>query len=205
VRYLNAAHLVGYAGLSNTYNRDNFFNEFNNDMKVLTDKELNHIDELDSSFTGGNNCWEIVTWAMKDIQNALNAGDIDNRAASSLRSIVLDFRGAMSQLFNDSDQPAITFFYFHLVTFLCCVYLPLFAMYSAFQANQYSDSFDLSDVVELIVVFVQCCYVIGMRLLAIKLMDPFGDDLEDLSVMTFVKTGWETSNKILNTKFPDET
>jgi hypothetical protein len=205
VRYLNAAHLVGYVGLSRTYGRDNFFNEFNNEMNVLTDKELNRIDEVDSSLTGGICCWDIATWAMQDIQNALNAGEIDNRGAASLRTIVLDFRGAMSKMFNDSDQPAITFFYFHLVSFLCVVYLPLFAMYSAFQANQHSDGFTLSDVVQLIVVFVQCCYVIGMRILAIKLMDPFGDDPEDLSVMTFIRTGWETSNEILNAKFPDVT
>ncbi len=44
-----------------------------------------------------------------------------------------------------------------------------------------------------------------MRILAIKRMDPFRDDLEDSGVMTFIRTGWETSNKILNVKYPDET
>jgi predicted membrane chloride channel (bestrophin family) len=204
VRYLNAAHLAGYAGLSDIYSRENFFDKFNKDMSVLTEKELYRLDEVDSSLTGGSNCWEIVTWAMQDIQDALNAGDVDNRTASSLRAIVLDFRGAMSTMFNSADQPSVTFFYIHLVSFLCCIYLPLFAMYSAFEASQYSESFTLSDIIQGLVVFVQSCYVIGMRLLAIKLMDPFGADIEDLSVMTYVRTCWETSNKILNVNSPGE-
>jgi hypothetical protein len=79
-------------------------------------------------------------------------------------------------------------------------------MYNAFMASQVSDNFASSDIIQLLVVFVQCCYVIGMRILAIKLMDPFGDDLlEGLSAMTFIRTGLETSNTILNAKFPDDT
>jgi hypothetical protein len=72
-------------------------------MSFLTDKEVNRIDEVDSSLTGGSNCWEIVTWAMKDIQNALNAGDINHRTASSLCTIVLNFCGALSSLFNNAE------------------------------------------------------------------------------------------------------
>jgi hypothetical protein len=78
-------------------------------------------------------------------------------------------------------------------------------MHNAFQANKVSDEFTLSDIVQLLVVFLQCCYVIGMRILAIKLMDPYGADLEDLSVMTYVRTGWKSSSKLLNSKFLDET
>ena len=40
--------------------------------------------------------------------------------------------------------------------------------------------------------------------IAITPRDPFGDDLEHSSVMTFIRTGWETSNKILNVKYPDD-
>jgi len=35
-------------------------------------------------------------------------------------------------------------------------------------------------------------------------VDPYGDDLEDLSVLRFVKTAWLRSNRILATRFPGE-
>ena len=47
-------------------------------------------------------------------------------------------------------------------------------------------------------------FVIGMRLLAMELMNPYEDDLQDLSVMTFIRTVWEASNRVLNAKFPSE-
>ena len=76
-------------------------------------------------------------------------------------------------------------------------------MNEAFDASE-NPQLTISDFGAGLVVAVQCFYVIGMRLLAIKLMSPFGDDVEDLSVMTYIRTGWEASNTILNTKVPTE-
>ena len=204
VRRMNAAHLAGYTCLSDTYTRRNFLDPFNEEMQVLKPHELSRIDSIDSNMTnGGNTYTEIVSWGMHDIQTAMQDGIIDPRMASTLRKTLLDFRSSMSKLFNSADQPTVTFFYFHLISLLCCIYLPLFAMNEAFDASE-NPQLTISDFGAGLVVAVQCFYVIGMRLLAIKLMSPFGDDVEDLSVMTFVRTGWEASNTILNTKVPTE-
>ncbi|KAI2509425.1 Reverse transcriptase (RNA-dependent DNA polymerase) [Fragilaria crotonensis] len=44
VRYLNAAHVSGYIGLSDTYLRDNFFAKIDEDYGLLTECELSRIE-----------------------------------------------------------------------------------------------------------------------------------------------------------------
>jgi len=204
VRRMNAAHLVGYTCLSDTYTRRNFLDPFNEEMQVLKPHELSRLDSIDSNMTnGGNTYTEIVSWAMDDIQTAMQDGCIDPRMASTLRSTLLGFRTSMAQMFNKEDQPTVTFFYFHLISLLCCIYLPLFAMNEAHRAREEAH-LTPSDFGGALVVCVQCFYVIGMRSLAVKLMNPYDDDIDDLSVMTFIRTGWKASNTILNTKVPTE-
>ena len=205
VRHMNAAHLVGYTCLSGVYTPDNFVEPFNKELRLLTANEMQSIVTSDRNMTkGGKTCGEIVSWAMKDVQSALNAGEIDSRMASTLRGILLEFRSNMSKMFNDKAQPAVTFFYFHLVSVLCCLYLPFFALNEAQESTSDGYHFTSKEIVHILVLLVQCLYVIGMRILAIKLMNPYEDDVEDLSILTFIKQGWEGSANILNTKMPSE-
>jgi hypothetical protein len=64
-----------------------------------------------------------------------------------------------------------------------------------------TDKFTISDIFQFIVVFLQTCFVVGLRKLALVNMDPFGDDIEDLGVMTFVMSTFKTSNKLLMLNF----
>ena len=69
VRYMNAAHLAGYVGLSDTYNRDIFFQSFPKEMggKILTNEELSIIDKVDRDvLIGGKVSWTIIARAMRD-------------------------------------------------------------------------------------------------------------------------------------------
>lgn len=52
------------------------------------------------------------------------------------------------------------------------------------------------------IVFLQVVFVIGLRLLGKVMMDPYGDDVEDLSVLHYVQDAWRSSNRILATRFP---
>ena len=54
-----------------------------------------------------------------------------------------------------------------------------------------------------LIVMLQAIFVIGLRMLGQKLIDPFGDDLEDLSVLHYIKSTWATSNRILSAQFTD--
>ena len=203
IRYMNAAHVAGYAGLSKTYSKSTFFDELNKRLGLLAPKERTRVAALDMD--SGAACFqEMTTWAMKDIATAQKNDHIDGRLAGSMRDKLLAFRGSMETLYDYGDQP-VPFYYIHFLSILSALYLPLFAVSNAYAAGMEEDEIHWSsDIITGLIVLVQAIFVIGLRLLGQQMMDPYGDDEEDLSVLHYVRTGWETSNRILATRFPDD-
>ena len=56
------------------------------------------------------------------------------------------------------------------------------------------------DILNGVIVLLQCIFVVGLRSLGNKLIDPYGDDLEDLSVITFVEGTLANCDVILRAK-----
>lgn len=54
-----------------------------------------------------------------------------------------------------------------------------------------------------IIVFLQCIFVIGLRALGVHMIDPYGDDLEDLSVINYVEGTLEICSLIMNSSQPE--
>lgn len=52
------------------------------------------------------------------------------------------------------------------------------------------------------IVALQAMFVVGLRLLAQKMVNPYGLNLEDLSVILYIYVGIENSNIILSSKPP---
>ncbi|CAB9524240.1 expressed unknown protein [Seminavis robusta] len=200
IRYLNAAHVAGYVGLSRTYSKPEFFDRLNNQHRFLSQQELKRIQELDMDH-GPTAFHELVTWAMMDIETAFEENLIDAREKSALKEKTTQFREAMDELYAYCDQP-IHFFYIHFLCLLSAVYLPLFAANAAFEAGTGGETHWSWDVLSFLVVLVQAIFVIGLRLLGQKMVDPFGDDVEDLSVMYYVTETWQKSNRMLAASYP---
>ncbi len=57
------------------------------------------------------------------------------------------------------------------------------------------------DILNDLIVLLQCIFVIGLRVLGMKMVDPYGDDHEDLSVILYVEGTLETCDTIMNTQF----
>ena len=55
------------------------------------------------------------------------------------------------------------------------------------------------DILQGIIVFLQCVFVVRLRSLATNIA-PYGDNLEDLSVINYVEGTMEIYNTILNAK-----
>ena len=51
-----------------------------------------------------------------------------------------------------------------------------------------------------VIVLVQCIFVIGLRTLGTNMIDPYGEDLEDLSVITYVEDTLKFCYTIMNSK-----
>ena len=117
------------------------------------------------------------------------------------RDKLLDFQAALSGLYNYADQP-ISFFYIHFISLLSAIYLPLFSVSTAFEAGTGSTVYWTADLVNGLIVFLQSIFVIGLRILGQKLSDPYGSDVEDLSVMFYLNFTFTQSNRILAAEAP---
>jgi len=201
VRYLNAAHAAGYVGLSITYTQASFFDELNRSLGLLTPSEMAYIDQCDMDHRG--DCFrEITNWAMMDIRTAEKTDEvIEGRVSSVLYGRIMEFRAAMDNLYDYCDQP-IHFFYIHFLCLLTSVYVPIFAISTAYSAGTGDQTHWSADVLYGLIVFMQAIFVIGLRLLGQKMMDPFGDDVEDLSVLKYIREAWKASNRTLNSNYP---
>eukprot|EP00549_Striatella_unipunctata_P015902 CAMPEP_0118681696 /NCGR_PEP_ID=MMETSP0800-20121206/5081_1 /TAXON_ID=210618 ORGANISM="Striatella unipunctata, Strain CCMP2910" /NCGR_SAMPLE_ID=MMETSP0800 /ASSEMBLY_ACC=CAM_ASM_000638 /LENGTH=375 /DNA_ID=CAMNT_0006578019 /DNA_START=44 /DNA_END=1171 /DNA_ORIENTATION=+ len=195
VRYMNAAHVAAYVGISEVYSQDNFYNEVDKSHPMLTREEMGRINTIGMD-TDGSCYRELVSWAMVEIQSSLKEGYLDPRNASHLRGLLCDFREAMATIYELVDQP-ILFFYVHFISLLSFLYLPLFAVSAAYNAGTGEDSYWTSEVVAGLIVMLQNIFVIGLRVLGLKMADPYGDDIEDLSVMHYVTFTYIMSNRIL--------
>jgi predicted membrane chloride channel (bestrophin family) len=198
LRYMNAAHVAAYVGLSDNYTKKNFFNPINKSWKLLTDKEHERMIEIDMD-DGGSCCRELIVWSMIEVQDALRIDLLDRYIARRMRGLILEFRGSVSTLYDYADQP-VSFFYVHFIMLLSSLYLPLFAVSIASGAVE--SELWLADAVSGLIVFLQALFVVGLRILGQKLADPYGGDLEDLSVMHYVNDACRTSQRILASKNP---
>jgi predicted membrane chloride channel (bestrophin family) len=202
IRYMNAAHVAGYTGLSKTYPANSFFAHLNKSLGLLTEEELARMKEIDLD-VGGSCQRELIAWCIQEIQTCHHYKTIDNDLAAQLRGTVLQLQAAFGQLTNAADLP-IPFFYMHFVCLLSALYLPLFAISTGVSAGTGTDTYWTADVVAGLVVLFQAIFVIGLRIISQKMGDPYGDDLVDLSVIFYCTFTWRMSNRILNAKFPPE-
>jgi predicted membrane chloride channel (bestrophin family) len=102
VRYMNAAHVAGYTGLSKTYPASSFFAQLNKNLGLLTDKELSRLQDID--LDAGGSCYsECIAWAMNDVQNQYREGVIDAQLTQQLRDMLLQLRSSFSAIYNAAD------------------------------------------------------------------------------------------------------
>jgi hypothetical protein len=203
VRHFNAAQIAGYVGLNaigvgSPYSKAYFFDHYNNKYKLLNEEEMRMLDHHDMDNSGL--CMkELVTWCQQDIGEARAAGHIDMIQEQYYHDRILAFRAAMDGMYDYTDQPP-HFFYIHFIVLLSSIYLPLFAIDAAYGAGWGDNVYLGLDVLNGIIVLLQCIFVVGLRSLGTKMIDPYGDDLEDLSVILYVESTLEICSTIMNSR-----
>lgn len=202
VRFLNAMNIAGFVGVSNPYSFDQYFAEANRMYRVLTEEETGRF-KLINMETGGSAYRELLTWCCSEVCTAEKNGLISQFVAEQIRQNLFTMRGNIANLYIPEDQP-IPFFYLHFLWMLSVMYLPLFSIKMAADAGSGDDLNWFNDVVFGLVVILQASFVIGLILLGRRLSNPFGSEVECLSVMTFIHEAWEGSNRILSAVTPGE-
>ena len=170
VRYMNAAHIAGYVGLSETYGYQNFFCPMNESKQFLTEQELTRIEYINMD-EGGNCHREIVVWCFDEITDALKNGVISETVAWDLRQCILKLRRSCTTMYDYNDQP-IPFFLTHFAVLMMVIFLPLVSVSYGLEAGTGDNVYWLRDIVEGIVVFLQAVVLLGLRTLADMLSDP---------------------------------
>jgi len=204
VRHFNAAHLAGYVGLNaighgSPYSKTHFFDVYNEKHKLLSPAEMELLDHHDMDNSGL--CMkELCTWCQEDVVEARKGGFLDTYQEKFMHESILLFRAAMDGMYDYTDQPP-HFFYIHFLVLLSALYLPLFAIDTANAAGWGEDVYIGLDILNGVIVFLQCIFVVGLRSLGTKMIDPYGDDLEDLSVINYVEGTLEICNTIMNSRY----
>lgn len=198
IRYLNAAQIAGYVGLGGSpYSLTNFFEALNQKYGLLTGDDLSRLTSLRQMNHGPATFKELIRWAHAEIGHAQEEGALTDYQAAQLQQCVLGLRTNMDGIYNFCDQPT-HFFYIHFLCLLSALYLPIFAIDNAFQAGWGDDGSWAVELLTGTIVVLQAIFVVGLRLLGQKLSDPFGDDLEDLSILTYVEGTIKNTQILLN-------
>lgn len=201
VRYMNAAHISGYVGLSDTYRKHNLFDKFNGDHGLLNEKEMGRLKQYDMN-AGSGTFKELVTWCQLEVSKARKSGVLDSFEADKLHHHVLELRAGMDGLCDHCDQPP-HYFYVHFLVLLSALYLPIFALDNAYGCGWGERADWRNEALSGLIVFLQAIFVVGLRVLGQKMIDPYGDDYEDLSVITYISTTLENCSIILSADAPD--
>eukprot|EP01034_Spumella_vulgaris_P030602 gene30602-37845_t len=197
MRYLNAAHLLGYVGLSAVYNDENFFDPMNADLQLLTDSEVSRVKEIGTD-TGGSAYREVIGWCLEIIYHHFHTDPdlLDVNTMDRMVDELLTFRGKVGALFDYDDQP-IPFVYVHLLTLLTEIYLPLFAYSTAVNTK--------NDLEGVLVLFLAAIYTLGLVAIGRALMDPYGNDTMDFSVMTYITSTMLSTRRLMTGRLlPEE-
>ncbi len=105
----------------------------------------------------------------------------------------------MDSMYHCTYQPT-HFLYIHFVYLMSTLYLPLFAINTAYSAGWGKECYLGLDVLNGLIVLLQCMFVVGLRSLGTKMIDPYGNNLVDLSVILYVEATLEICDTIMNSK-----
>lgn len=94
IRHMNAAHVAGYCGLDGPYSKKHFFDHYNKEWNMLTEKEMDQLAHYDWN-DGSDVLKELCTWCQRDVGLAKKLGHIDSMEAVELHTRIVAFRAAM--------------------------------------------------------------------------------------------------------------
>jgi len=108
---------------------------------------------------------------------------------------LLAFRNLMSSLFTFADQ-TFPFSYIHLTLMISAIYLPLFAYCTATFLPTNGDYY-FTHLLGALFVSINIVFVVGVREIGRQMIDPYGEDLQDLMTIQYLENGLNDSRRIM--------
>jgi len=203
LRYMNAAHVLAYIGLSSSYSVENLLDDWQKQYHLLTATEESRLKQFKLNH-GGTAYREVLTWCVDLIEKEYKAGFITDMRCQQLQNQVLVLRDSIKTLYDFNDQP-LPFFYVHLAYILVFFYLPLFTYAVAIDTTAKTDVDTYPEVIGCIIVLTNSLFMIGLINIGKKLQEPYGHDVEDLSVIHYLTFTLKMSRRIVARKIPPPT
>ena len=231
VRFMNAAHIAGYVGLSSAYSVYNMFLPLNIQYTLLTEKEVERLLHIDMD-AGAMALREVVGWSLHIVysnyrrskqlyrsqqlgfspldygKNKKDDREIDNESTfdgcesdlefvsfQNLISDIYQFNGSFADLFNYSEQ-SFPFSYMHLLVLINGLYLILITYTVATFISVGNSIFP--DLLGAFLLVSNLIFVTGLREIGFHLIDPYGHDVTDLSILSYLLGGIRATFDVLH-------
>lgn len=201
LRYMNAAHILGYVGLVGAPPWSvEFFKMFAERHQLLTPREATAIlaidrdqaaadankSTIDSSGTAYREC---IRWALQSAHFAHQQGLLSAMEQQSIERQILALRGKIAGLYDYDFQP-VPFAFWNIAAILNFMFLPIFG-YSI--GSKYYETYYIS----WLGVFLTSYSLLGAAYLAAVLAKPYGADEYDFDVYHFLNFTIKVSRKLL--------
>jgi hypothetical protein len=200
-RYLNVIHILAYIGLSEIYTEKNILIPLNEKYYLLTEPEFQRLRSI--GLKGGSAHREVIVWCIDMIFDVFHQGQarIDHAREkkdsysryseatstmdeNSLRILIdelFTIRSMWSQIYALCEQ-SFPFSYLHLTFLVSTMYLMIIT-YTVASFIPVSQVSSFPDLLGGALVLVNVFFVVGIREIARQMIDPFGLDLTDISVV----------------------
>ena len=197
-RWTNLIHILGYVGLSKSYTKENFFIPMSEaygdrDCGLMSRIEREKFLERLGIESGGSAYRHAVTEALRVVHRAYKEGLLGKEEAAAIEASVISMRGKMAQLYDFAGMP-IPVVYKISIHLSMHVWLITFTLEKAMLSDAFlqAERFVFSTLCLLAVLLV-AFVVISLFAFSQLVNEPYGDDLFDLPVFSFVNMIAETT------------
>jgi len=200
-RFICAAYIMAFTGLRDShYDADEVLHPFLQKFGLLTEEEWEALRKRGGFAGTGDRYRELVAWTLKVVNEERDAGRCQGNDAWRLCSDVLMLRGKLAIGYDLLGQP-VPFVYVHLVRLLTVCYLPVFSFVLARLSSRTPEAIGLACVA----IAIACLFFLGINTVSTKLADPYGNDLDDLRILSHCRLMPGACKTILTAEIPPGT
>jgi len=187
-RQLTLMHITAYTGLSPTYDRENVLDAFVAKFDLISpgSQEEAQLQVIDVDAEGDRAWKTCMLWALETLHAAADRGDLSPPVHAHMVRELHDACSSFTALYTMQFE-ALPFIYTHLVSLSCAMFLLSTAvvkgMYFTPEALYISGL-----VLPLISLLTMAISAYGLMEVADTIIDPFGDDPEDLAVVAVLES-----------------